>query len=66
VVGKAMGITYVTGPVRGPTGEEAEVRFLMDSAAIYAPLAKCYIILPQGKAHTPGSSGGCCWCEGAG
>ena len=23
MVGKAMGITYVTGPVRGPTGEEA-------------------------------------------
>jgi hypothetical protein len=29
-----MGSTYVTGIVRGPTGEEAEVRFLMDSAAI--------------------------------
>ena len=33
-----MGITYVEGAARGPTGEEAEVRFLLDSGATYALL----------------------------
>ena len=33
-----MGITYVEGAARGPTGEEAEVRFLLDSGATYSLL----------------------------
>jgi len=78
-----MGITYVVGKVRGATGKEREVKFLIDSGAIYTLLPKevwqaielkpkreytfiladgseikrkvseCYIILPQGEAHTP-------------
>jgi clan AA aspartic protease len=78
-----MGITYVDGKVRGPTGKEETVRFLVDSGATYtllpeevwraielSPLrehsftladgtvierkvSECYIILPQGEAHTP-------------
>lgn len=31
-----MGITYVQGKVRGPTGAEATVRFLVDSGATYS------------------------------
>ena len=30
-----MGITYIEGPVRGTSGEEADVRFLVDSGATY-------------------------------
>lgn len=30
-----LGITYVEGTVRGPTGKEATVRFLVDSGATY-------------------------------
>ena len=78
-----MGITYIEGKVRGPTGKEAEVRFLVDSGATYTLLpeaiwkaielspkrqhtfvladgstitrdvSECYIVLPQGEAHTP-------------
>lgn len=33
-----MGITYVEGAARGPTGEEGEVRFLLDSGATYSLL----------------------------
>ena len=33
-----MGITYVDGAARGPTGEEAEIRFLLDSGATYSLL----------------------------
>lgn len=32
-----MGITYITGTVRGPKGEK-EVRFLIDSGATYSLL----------------------------
>lgn len=35
-----MGITYIAGKVRGPTGKEAEVRFLIDSGATYSLLPK--------------------------
>ena len=31
-----MGITYISGTVRGPTGIEAEVNFLIDSGATYS------------------------------
>lgn len=30
-----MGLTFVSGIVRGPEGKEAEVRFLVDSGATY-------------------------------
>ncbi len=33
-----MGISYVQGTVRGPTGKEAGVRFLIDSGATYSLL----------------------------
>lgn len=33
-----MGISYVEGIVRGPTGTEAPVRFLIDSGATYSLL----------------------------
>ncbi len=33
-----MGITYVDGAARGPTGKEAEVSFLLDSGATYSLL----------------------------
>ena len=33
-----MGITYIEGKVRGPTGKEKEVRFLVDSGATYSLL----------------------------
>jgi predicted aspartyl protease len=78
-----MGLTYIEGIVRGPSGAEASVKFLMDSGATYTllpdgvwrtigleakrsvtftladgstiarPVSECYIILPQGDAHTP-------------
>jgi len=35
-----MGITYVDGTVRGATGEERSVRFLVDSGATYSLLPK--------------------------
>ncbi|MBI4201994.1 MAG: aspartyl protease family protein [Chloroflexi bacterium] len=35
-----MGITYIEGTVRGPTGTEAAVRFLLDSGATYSLLPK--------------------------
>ncbi len=35
-----MGITYIDGTVRGPTGEEEEVTFLIDSGATYTLLTK--------------------------
>lgn len=35
-----MGITYIEGVVRGPTGKEAPVRFLVDSGATYSLLPK--------------------------
>ena len=31
-----MGVTYVEGTVRGPTGKQATVRFLVDSGATYS------------------------------
>lgn len=33
-----MGITYIEGVVRGPTGKETPVRFLVDSGATYSML----------------------------
>ncbi len=78
-----MGILYVEGVVRGPTGKEENVRFLIDSGATYSLLPKaaweaielvpkreltfnladgtmirrnvseCYLVLPQGEAHSP-------------
>jgi clan AA aspartic protease len=78
-----MGITYVEGTVRGPTGKENTVRFLVDSGATYSlvpksvsekiglipkremhftladgttldrKISECYIVIPQGEAHTP-------------
>ena len=33
-----MGITYIDGTVRGPTGQEAPVRMLVDSGAMYSLL----------------------------
>ena len=33
-----MGITYIDGTVRGPTGQEAEVSLLVDSGATYTLL----------------------------
>lgn len=33
-----MGITYIEGTVRGPTGKESQVRFLVDSGAPYSVL----------------------------
>ncbi len=33
-----MGITYIDGTVRGPTGIEEQVRFLVDSGATYSLL----------------------------
>lgn len=33
-----MGMTYLDGTVRGPTGTEAAVRFLVDSGATYSLL----------------------------
>jgi clan AA aspartic protease len=35
-----MGVTYVEGQVRGPTGKQASVRFLIDSGATYSVLPK--------------------------
>jgi predicted aspartyl protease len=35
-----MGITYAEGIVRGPTGKETAVRFLIDSGATYSLLPK--------------------------
>jgi clan AA aspartic protease len=35
-----MGITYIEGIVRGPTGKESTVRFLVDSGATYSLLPK--------------------------
>ncbi|MCW7079080.1 MAG: retroviral-like aspartic protease family protein [Canidatus Methanoxibalbensis ujae] len=35
-----MGITYMEGRVRGATGKEKEVRFLIDSGATYTLLPK--------------------------
>jgi predicted aspartyl protease len=78
-----MGLTSVEGVVRGTTGVEARVKFLVDSGATYTllpddvwrvialepkrsvsftladgttitrPVSECYIVLPQGDAHTP-------------
>ena len=78
-----MGIPYIEGTVRGPTGKEQAVRFLVDSGATYSlipgsvcqeieliakrrmaftladgtqlerDISECYLILPQGEAHTP-------------
>jgi clan AA aspartic protease len=35
-----MGITYVEGRVKGPTGKEKNVKFLIDSGATYSLLPK--------------------------
>ncbi|HEV2853142.1 MAG TPA: retroviral-like aspartic protease family protein [Thermoanaerobaculia bacterium] len=35
-----MGITYLDGEVKGPTGEAANVQFLVDSGATYSLLGK--------------------------
>jgi len=35
-----MGVTYVEGQVKGPTGKEETVRFLIDSGARYSLLPK--------------------------
>lgn len=35
-----MGVTYVEGQVKGPTGKEESVRFLIDSGATYSLLPK--------------------------
>ena len=33
-----MGVVYIEGKVRGPTGKEQDVRFLVDSGATYTLL----------------------------
>lgn len=38
--GGTMGITYLDGEVKGPTGEAANVQFLVDSGATYSLLGK--------------------------
>ena len=38
--GGTMGITYIDGEVTGPTGETANVQFLVDSGATYSLLGK--------------------------
>ena len=35
-----MGLTYIDGAVSGPTGKQANVRFLVDSGATYTLLAE--------------------------
>ena len=35
---RSVGISYIQGTVRGPTGTEANVRFLIDSGATYSLL----------------------------
>jgi clan AA aspartic protease len=35
---RSVGISYIQGTVRGPSGTEATVRFLIDSGAIYSLL----------------------------
>jgi clan AA aspartic protease len=35
-----MGVTYVEGRVKGPTGKQESVRFLIDSGATYSLLPK--------------------------
>lgn len=35
-----MGITYIEGQVRGPTGKQQSVKFLIDSGATYSLLPK--------------------------
>ena len=35
-----MGITYIEGTVRGPSGDNEKVRFLVDSVATYSLLPK--------------------------
>ena len=35
-----MGITYIEGQVKGPTGKEDRVRFLIDSGATYSLLPR--------------------------
>ena len=35
-----MGITYIHGQVRGPSGKQEEVKFLIDSGATYSLLPK--------------------------
>src|SRR6266550_4082925 len=35
---RSVGISYVQGTVRGPTGKQASVRFLIDSGATYSLL----------------------------
>jgi predicted aspartyl protease len=46
-----MGISYIEGTVRGPTGKEAAVRFLIDSGATYSLLPqtiwKAIALVPQ-------------------
>lgn len=78
-----MGLTHIEGTVRGPSGADASVTFLVDSGATYTvlpnhvwreigiaptrsvgfsladgttierPVSECFIVLPQGQAHTP-------------
>lgn len=46
-----MGISYVQGTVRGPAGAPADVRFLIDSGAVYSllpdPVWKAIGLLPK-------------------
>ena len=35
-----MGITYIQGQVKGPKGQQADVKFLVDSGATYSVLPK--------------------------
>jgi clan AA aspartic protease len=37
---KIMGVTYITGQIKGPRGKHAEVKFLIDSGATYTLLPK--------------------------
>ena len=37
---RIMGITYIKGQVRGPRGKQADVKFLIDSGAVYTLLPK--------------------------
>lgn len=46
-----MGMTYIEGTVRGPTGKEAAVTFLIDSGAMYSllpePVWKAIGLVPK-------------------
>ena len=56
-----MGITHIEGRVRGPTGKEEQLRFLIDSGATYTLLPKKVwrdIRLSPKREHTFGLADG--------